>query len=43
MPQNRLAILPDLTHYDIFRAPELAATVLPFVDQMITDGGHRSG
>jgi pimeloyl-ACP methyl ester carboxylesterase len=30
--QNRLAILPDLTHYDIFLAPELVSTVLPFLD-----------
>jgi pimeloyl-ACP methyl ester carboxylesterase len=29
---NRLAILPDLTHYDIFLDPELARTVLPFLD-----------
>ncbi len=28
---NRLAILPDHTHYDIWLAPELAATVLPFL------------
>jgi pimeloyl-ACP methyl ester carboxylesterase len=32
MPQNRLAILPDLTHYEIFMAPELARTALPFLD-----------
>jgi pimeloyl-ACP methyl ester carboxylesterase len=32
MSQNRLAILPDLTHYEIFFAPELAATVLPFLN-----------
>lgn len=31
MSPNRLAILPDLTHYDIFSAPALAATVLPFL------------
>lgn len=30
MSPNRLAILPDHTHYDIFMAPELAQTVLPF-------------
>lgn len=30
--QNRLAILPDLTHYDIFLAPQLPATVLPFLN-----------
>lgn len=32
MSRNRLAILPDLTHYDIFLAPELARTVLPFLN-----------
>ncbi|HET9275713.1 MAG TPA: alpha/beta hydrolase [Gemmatimonadales bacterium] len=30
--RNRLAILPDLTHYEIFFAPELVRTVLPFLD-----------
>ena len=32
MSQNRLAIIPNRTHYDIFFAPELAATVLPFLN-----------
>jgi hypothetical protein len=32
LSKNRLAILPDLTHYDIFMAPQLAATVRPFLD-----------
>ena len=32
MSRNRLAILPDLTHYEIFLAPELARTVLPFLN-----------
>jgi pimeloyl-ACP methyl ester carboxylesterase len=32
MSQNRLAILPDLTHYEIFVSPLLARTVLPFLD-----------
>lgn len=32
MSQNRLAILPNLTHYEIFMAPELASTILPFLD-----------
>lgn len=32
MPQNRLAILPDLTHYEMFAAPRLATTVLPFLN-----------
>lgn len=30
--QNRLAILPDRTHYDIFLTPQLVHTVLPFLD-----------
>jgi pimeloyl-ACP methyl ester carboxylesterase len=30
--RNRLAILPDLTHYDIFMSPALTATVLPFLN-----------
>ena len=32
MAQNRLAILPGVTHYDLFLAPELPTTVLPFLD-----------
>src|SRR5947199_1818173 len=31
MSPNRLAILPDLTHYEMSAAPELARTVLPFL------------
>lgn len=30
--KNRLAILPDRTHYDIFTSPGLANTVLPFLN-----------
>jgi len=30
--QNRLAIIPNRTHYDILFAPELATTVLPFLN-----------
>lgn len=30
--RNRLAILPDVTHYDIFLSPALTATVLPFLN-----------
>ena len=33
MSQNRLAILPDLTHYDIFTSPRFAATALQFLNQ----------
>ena len=32
MSRHRLAILPDLTHYEIGAAPILAPTVLPFLD-----------
>jgi len=30
---HALAILPRLTHYDIFRSPLFAATALAFLDQ----------
>jgi pimeloyl-ACP methyl ester carboxylesterase len=33
----RLAILPGLTHYTIFNAPALAATVIPFLDEPSQD------
>ena len=32
MSRNRLAILPDVTHYDAFFAPAMAATALPFLN-----------
>ena len=32
MSQNRLAIIPNRTHYDIFFAPELEAAVMPFLN-----------
>ena len=32
MSRNRLAILPDLTHYELFMSPALVSTVLPFLD-----------
>ena len=32
LSQNRLAILPNATHYDILLAPGLVATTLPFLD-----------
>ena len=32
MAKNRLAILPGYTHYDLFLAPALVPTVLPFLD-----------
>jgi len=32
MSQNRLAILPDLTHYEMFTTPAMAYATLPFLD-----------
>jgi pimeloyl-ACP methyl ester carboxylesterase len=32
MSRNRLAILPDVTHYEMSLTPALARTVLPFLD-----------
>jgi pimeloyl-ACP methyl ester carboxylesterase len=32
MAPNRLAILPDLTHYEIFMAPAMVSAVLPFLN-----------
>lgn len=32
MPSNRLAIIPDLTHYEMLNAPELPEIVMPFLD-----------
>ena len=32
MAQNRLAIVPDLTHYEMFASPILVPTVLPFLN-----------
>ncbi len=32
MSKSRLAILPDLTHYEVGAAPILAPTVLPFLN-----------
>ncbi len=37
-PKSRLAILPGLTHYTIFNAPALAATVIPFLDEPASSG-----
>ena len=33
MSQNRLAIIPNVTHYEMGVAPELVATALPFLDK----------
>ena len=32
MSKNRLAIIPDQTHYDLFVSPRLVPTVMPFLD-----------
>jgi pimeloyl-ACP methyl ester carboxylesterase len=32
MSKNRLAIIPNLTHYEMFLSPRLAETVLPFLN-----------
>ncbi len=32
-PDSRLAILPGLTHYTIFKSPALTAAVVPFLDE----------
>lgn len=32
MSKHRLAILPDLTHYEVFMSPQLVPAVLPFLD-----------
>ncbi len=32
MSKNRLAIIPDVTHYEMFASPALVPTVLPFLD-----------
>ena len=39
MSKNRLAILPDLTHYEVFLSPSLVSTALPFLNGQ---GGARS-
>ena len=32
MSKNRLAILPNLTHYEVFMSPLLVSTALPFLN-----------
>ena len=32
MPKNRLAVLPDMTHYEAFASARVAETALPFLD-----------
>jgi hypothetical protein len=40
MSRNRLAILPDVTHYEMGNAPLLPVTVLPFLNGQ---SGAKSG
>ena len=40
MPKNRLAILPDVTHYEMGTSPNLVPTVLPFLDGSSANGGE---
>jgi pimeloyl-ACP methyl ester carboxylesterase len=42
MSKNRLAILPDLTHYEIGAAPALGHAVLPFLDGESSPRSPRS-
>ncbi len=42
MSGNRLAILPNLTHYEVFMSPQLVATALPFLNGQ-TDGPTWTG
>jgi pimeloyl-ACP methyl ester carboxylesterase len=41
MSQNRLAIIPDQTHYDVFASSALVPTVLPFLNGQ-THGADRA-
>jgi pimeloyl-ACP methyl ester carboxylesterase len=40
MPMNRLAIIPDMTHYEMFASTRAAETVLPFLNSQ--SGGKGS-
>jgi pimeloyl-ACP methyl ester carboxylesterase len=39
MPKNRLAVIPDLTHYEAFADTRVAETVLPFLRRRDGDDG----
>jgi hypothetical protein len=41
MAVNRLAILPNATHYDLLYAPELTSTVLSFLSGYEQAGGTK--
>ncbi len=40
MPKNRLAVLPDMTHYEMFASSRAAETAMPFLNGQI--GGAKS-
>jgi len=40
MPANRLAVLPDMTHYEAFASSRVAETALPFLNGQL--GGGKS-
>ena len=42
MSQNRLAILPGVTHYEMAISPKLVETVLPFLDSEIKNSKEQS-
>jgi pimeloyl-ACP methyl ester carboxylesterase len=42
MSKNRLAIIPDQTHYDLFFSPRLVPTVLPFLDGVSAAGSWEA-
>lgn len=41
MSQNRLAILPDLTHYEMATSPKLVETALPFLNGALTQRNNN--
>jgi pimeloyl-ACP methyl ester carboxylesterase len=43
MPKNRLAIIPDLTHYDVFTSSRMAETVMPFLNGKMPRGPAAAG
>jgi hypothetical protein len=38
MPKNRLAVLPDMTHYEAFASARVAEAVLPFLNGQLGAG-----
>ena len=40
MPKNRLAVLPDMTHYEAFASARVAETAMPFLNGQY--GGGKS-